>query len=392
MLDYKIHAIFTDANGAAKYIIRDLSFDFTAISGQSNDYTCDGSFTKFPMYVALGGRQLNTDKIDSECDQFTGKYGAELQYLEWPFNTPLNLKLVPELAQCQGDTEKYIMENNGVFSFDWATAETEVFANKADAYARLTTGWYITMPGCDESEMTCRVDVSQDMTVTLTPAQQLEFTGGYDAEPKTTVLNLCNVFSNKEFCVAFYMPRIEAPMMLDPSQYTDFARLTRPRQDQSGTVSDVEIQADGSGSYQIDTSFALKYTIRDGECNNPIDGIFRTFDDLSQESIMRGMRRGDQAIDKDCEIVPMRSVNDDNMAPYEDASFKQYNECMTLQDAAGDDVIVCFEMTARGERKCYFKSRTVEHPQDSDKFKACYTKADFDDCPVSGRCVKCRAA
>ena len=158
---------------------------------------------------------------------------------------------------------------------------------------------------------------------------------GFEAELENTVLLLCNFEYMTSDCIPFFMPRVKAPMPMDPSQYSEFTRLTRARQDSTGTVTDIEIQPQASGAYEINTNFALKFTLLDGICNNnPLDGEFRTFADLSKEDSMRGMRGGDQEKDMDCEIIPMRYVDQNNQQYYEDASFKRYpaSACTTEQD------------------------------------------------------------
>lgn len=140
------------------------------------------------MYVAHNYNNLNTHDVDSDCDSLTGKTGGRCARLGIPFNTPLVLQLVPELAQCQGNTQDFLKDQNGIPYFDWEAAKNSVFANKGDVYTRVRTGWYIPIPGCDPDQDNC-ISVDQDtMSVTLSPVQQIHFSGGYDAYPKSTVL------------------------------------------------------------------------------------------------------------------------------------------------------------------------------------------------------------
>lgn len=194
----------------------------------------------------------------------------------------------------------------------------------------------------------------------------------------------------KQDCILFYMPPMEAPFKLESTQFTDFIQMTRAREDQAGTIVNIPIEP-VNGIYEIDTSYALTFTPREGSCPQPLDAEFRTFDDLALEDDMRGRGIEGRTQNLDCEIIPLRSVNNDNQAPYEDANFKQYNDCSRFPTQNSEDVM-CFEKTKCGVKKCYIKSKLVKHPQDSEQFKHCYDKDNFHLCPVSGHCVACRAA
>lgn len=147
------------------------------------------------------------------------------------------------------------------------------------------------------------------------------------------------------------------------------------------------------GYYLIKAEEELEIQIDSAECPEPLILEIRSYSDLKAECSIRGTCDLDDLSyqnDYNCWPLALNCTTTNNKLTCIDSWFYEFDNCVS-ETISNVQIVRCWSGYMAENNYCVMSNEYMKMPWDDPYLAPCYDSANWNDCPINGNCVGCKA-